>query len=252
MRLGQDVEVFLQDQAGKHISAIGFINAGKEDPFQIPDMAPGFTLQEDNVSLEYGMPPAASMEEWDRQIEAVMEKSKEFVQGLSFSRLSCAVFDQDQMMHPRAHIFGCQPDHDAWTGQCNPKPNPPHPFMRSAGGHIHIETKEDHIQVIRAMDLFLGVPSVLMDQGEERKQLYGKAGAHRKKPYGVEYRTLSNFWCFDQALRQWVWRNVELGLSQLGLADQYQTEILMAINENDKSVAEFLVEKCGLEVIYAV
>ena len=125
MRLGQDVEVFLQDQAGKHISAIGFINAGKEDPFQIPDMAPGFTLQEDNVSLEYGMPPAASMEEWDRQIEAVMEKSKEFVQGLSFSRLSCAVFDQDQMMHPRAHIFGCQPDHDAWTGQCNPKPNPP-------------------------------------------------------------------------------------------------------------------------------
>jgi hypothetical protein len=249
MRLGQDVEVFLQDAAGKHYSAIGMINADKWNPMQIPDMAHGFTLQEDNVALEYGMPPASSVEEWDASILAVMEKSKEYIKGLGFSRLSCKVFDKDQMMHPSAHRFGCEPDFCAWTKDANPKPQPPHPFMRSAGGHVHIETDQDPIQVIRAMDLFLGVPSVLMDEGEQRKQLYGKAGAHRVKSYGVEYRTLSNFWIFDSHLRQWVWRNTELALSQLGLADQYATEIQQAINDNDKAMAAYLCEILMLEVL---
>ncbi len=249
MRLGQDIETLLVDSTGKHISAIGYINADKWHPMQIPGMAQGFTLQEDNVALEYGMPPAASAEEWDRSILAVMEKSKEYVAGLSFSRLSCVVFDKDQMMHPSAHRFGCEPDFNAWTGETNPKPNPPHPFMRSAGGHIHVETQEDPCAVIRAMDLFLGVPSVLMDSGEERKQLYGKAGAHRVKKYGVEYRTLSNFWAFESAHRQWVWRATERALDNLGLAEDFADPILAAIDGNDKGAAEYLVHMLNLEVV---
>jgi len=59
------------------------------------------------------------------------------------------------------------------------------------------------------MDLYLGVPSVLMDKGELRKQLYGKAGAYRMKPYGVEYRTLSNFWIFSDTTIGWVWDNTD-------------------------------------------
>lgn len=249
MRLGQDVETFLVDSTGKHISAIGLINADKLHPMQIPNMEAGFTLQEDNVALEYGMPPAASMEEWDRSIVRVMEASRAYVKGLEFSKLSCTVFDKDQMMHPAAHQFGCEPDYCAWTGKANPKPQPPHPFMRSAGGHVHVETKEDPFLVIQAMDLFLGVPSVLMDKGEERKKLYGKAGACRVKPYGVEYRTLSNFWIFQKNLRDWVWNNTERALANIGVADAYQLEILDAINYGDKHSAQFLVEQLGLEVV---
>ena len=55
MRLGSDPEIFLKDSTGKHISAIGYIMADKWNPLQIPDMPKGFTLQEDNVSLEYGI-----------------------------------------------------------------------------------------------------------------------------------------------------------------------------------------------------
>jgi hypothetical protein len=48
------------------------------------------------------------------------------------------------------------------------------------------------------LDLFLGSTSVLMDHDPTslaRKKLYGGAGNHRWCPaYGVEYRTLSNFW----------------------------------------------------------
>lgn len=249
MRLGCDPEVFLQNSAGKPISSIGYIKADKWNPMQIPDMPKGFTLQEDNVSLEYGIPPAASAQEFIGSINAVMAKSLDYLPDLSFSKLSCIIFPEDQMEHPLAHIFGCEPDFDAWANKENRKPEPPHPFMRSAGGHIHVETERDGKLVVRLMDLFLGVPSVLMDTGEDRKKLYGKAGAHRIKPYGVEYRTLSNFWIFSDRLIQWAWDNTKRAVeSDLDVAS-YADDILKAINGNDKVVAKKLVDTFNLEVI---
>jgi len=251
MRLGSDPEVFLQDNAGNPISSIGYINADKWNPMQIPDMPAGYTLQEDNVSLEYGVPPSASADEFVQHINAVMEKSKEYLPNLSFSKLSCIVFPEEQMNHPSAHIFGCEPDFNAWTKEVNKKPEPPHPFMRSAGGHIHVETTKDPMAVIRAMDLFLGVPSVLMDNGEMRKQLYGKAGAFRAKSYGVEYRTLSNFWIFKNELIRWVWANTQRALDSVDAIDVVKEEarILRSINDNDKDTALALVKEYNLEVI---
>jgi hypothetical protein len=249
MRLGCDPETFLVDKNGKPISAIGYIKADKWNPMQIPDMPKGFTLQEDNVSLEYGIPPAASAQEFIGSINAVMQKSLDYLPELSFSKLSCIIFPEDQMEHPLAHIFGCEPDFDAWADKENRKPEPPHPFMRSAGGHIHVETEKDGKSVVRLMDLFLGVPSVLMDTGEDRKKLYGKAGAHRIKPYGVEYRTLSNFWIFSDRLIQWAWDNTQRAVESELDVSVYADRILQAINGNDKEVAKQLVEEFNLEVI---
>lgn len=50
---------------------------------------------------------------------------------------------------------------------------------------------------IPLMDLFCGIPSVLIDRSKDakiRRMLYGKAGDFRKPNYGLEYRSLSNFW----------------------------------------------------------
>ena len=248
-RLGADPEVLLQDENGTPRSVIGYINASKWNPMQIPKMAKGFTLQEDNVSLEYGIPPASSAEEFTAHIKLVMEKSLPYIKGLTFSKLSCIIFPEEEMQHPNAHIFGCEPDFNAWTEKMNRKPRPPHEFMRSAGGHIHVETQKDPVQVIKAMDLFLGVPSVLMDNGEERKKLYGSAGAHRVKPYGVEYRTLSNFWIFEDRLIKWAWDNSQRAVDCGFDVSVEQERILAAINDNDKSVAEQLVNDYQLEVV---
>lgn len=248
MRLGSDPEVFLQDNTGNPVSVIGYINADKWDPMQIPDMPVGYTLQEDNVALEYGIPPAASADEFVHHIQSVMTKSLDYLPELSFSKLSCIVFPEEQMKHPGAHVFGCEPDFNAWTKEMNPKPQPPHPLMRSAGGHVHVETQVDPIQAVRAMDLFLSVPAVLMDNGEERKQLYGKAGAHRPKSYGVEYRSLSNFWVFDEKLIRWVWRNTERAL-QAGDVSHEMKRILEAVNNNNKKVAQELINDYNLEVV---
>jgi len=249
MRLGSDPEVFLQDASGKPISSIGYINADKWNPMQIPDMPIGYTLQEDNVSLEYGIPPAASREEFIRSINLVMAKSLDYLPQLSFSKLSCIVFPEDQMEHPGAHMFGCEPDFNAWTGKENLKPTPPHPLMRSAGGHIHIETTQDPFSVARRMDFYAGVPSVLMDNGEQRKKLYGSAGACRVKKYGVEYRTLSNFWIFDDKYIGWAWDVSKQALDSTLCVEDYAEDIFEAINNNNKQVAQRLVDEFKLQVV---
>jgi hypothetical protein len=251
MRLGSDPEVFLM-QGNKHISSIGLIGAGKWNPAPMPGMAKGFTMQEDNVTVEFGIPPAASSDEFVAHIRDVQKRFLELEPTFTFSKLSCTIFDRDQMQDPLAHIFGCEPDFNAWTKKVNDKPEPPHPYMRSAGGHVHVESKANKYRLIQAMDLLLGVPSTLMDDGEDRKQLYGKMGAFRPKPYGAEYRVLSNYWIFDEKLIAWVWRASEkaetLAKSKFDLKP-LETLISRAINNNDKAVAQHLVNEYQLETV---
>lgn len=252
MRLGCDPEVFLQDAYGTPVSAIGYIGADKWAPLQVRGLRKGFTLQEDNVALEFGVPPASNADEFVKNIRTVMKAGLKKCEGLSFSRLSCTVFPKDQMLHPNAFVFGCEPDYNAWTKKENPKPMPPHKFMRSAGGHIHVETKQDPIAVVKAMDLCISVPAQLMDEGEKRKQLYGKAGAFRPKPYGCEYRSPSNFWIFDDELIRWVWRSTNRALSmvQEGFpVDNLREAIDECVNQGNKNVARELVKEFNLEVI---
>lgn len=256
MRLGADPEIFLMGRKdGQFKSIIGKIGGDKHHPVQIPTLPSGFTLQEDNVALEFGIPPAASSAEFVRNIRTAMLAGIRALPGERFSRLSCTIFPKEEMNHPSAFVFGCEPDYNAWTQQENPRPEPKHVYMRSAGGHVHIETKLDKENVIRACDLFLGVPSVLMDTGVERRALYGKAGAFRPKPYGVEYRTLSNFWIFKPRLIDWVWRNTERALDEVAETNGYMDwsfvadDVQHCINNGDKKLAEQLVKEFELEVV---
>lgn len=256
VRLGADPEVLLVDGAGKHISSIGLINADKWNPMQIEGMPVGFTLQEDNVTLEYGIPPAASAEEFFLHINSVMEKSKDWLKGLSFSKLSCVIYDKDQMKHPMAHVFGCEPDWCAWTDEENKKPVPPHEFMRSAGGHIHVETKKNPQAVVKAMDLFLSVPATVMDNGEDRKKLYGSWGAYRPKPYGLEYRSLSNFWIAPgesverrKQLCTWAFEQTQRAVESNLNLDPIAEYLDIAINKGDKDMAWSLIDEYKLAVV---
>jgi len=117
--------------------------------------------------------------------------------------------------------------------------------MRSAGGHIHVETSLDKAAVIRAMDLFLGVPSLILDsKGGMRRQLYGKAGAYRPKSYGVEYRTLSNFWIFKTIHAMWVWDQTEKALGFVQKFGELDDESIRdAINIKNVALARGLMKE---------
>ena len=253
MRLGCDPEVFLKKK-NKLISSIGRIGGNKQFPFQVPDLPPGFTLQEDNVSLEFGIPPASTKEEFRESIFKIMKAGKQLTH-LSYSPHSSAEFPPDQLEDPRSEIFGCEPDFNAWTRDVNPPIERFKPTLRSAGGHVHVETNLHKENVIRAMDLYLGVPAMLMDvEGDKRRLLYGKAGAFRPKPYGVEYRTLSNFWIFNPKHIDWIWDETERALDEVAehgddiISNLYSKEIVNCINNNDYHLATQLCERFDLHV----
>ena len=97
----------------------------------------------------------------------------------------------------------------------NPKPTCEDKNLRSCGGHVHVGTKHDPIHVVKAMDIYLGVPSLKLDPDKQRRKLYGKAGAFRFKSYGVEYRTLSNFWIWSKELQEWVFKQTNKALEHI-------------------------------------
>jgi hypothetical protein len=259
IKLGCDPEAFLIDEQGQLKSSIGLVGGSKYHPMPLP-LGDGYAVQEDNVAIEFNIPPAAGRSEYVESINKVLKfltDSLKTSYGLSMSPISAASFPESELVHPAAKVFGCDPDYNAWTLKRNPRPNATDKTLRSCGGHVHIgfdKTKIKTEQLIKLMDLFVGVPSVLMDKGELRKTLYGKAGAYRDKSYGGEYRTLSNFWVFNNSLIEWVWDNtsraVNAAEAQITLSEQDSLDIVNCINKNDKELAQRLVEKHNLQVVY--
>jgi hypothetical protein len=261
MRLGCDPEMFLADIRGHLKASCGLIGGTKEAPLPIPILGEGFAVQEDNVAIEFNIPPASTAREFVDSISRTIKVLNDGIHerhGLHVvNNLSAASFPPAELEAPAARVFGCDPDFNAWTGQKNPRPRAKDRNLRSCGGHIHIGDYDQMIpgeRIIKMMDLCTGVPSVLMDDGVERRKLYGKRGAYRNKPYGVEYRTLSNFWIFKPALIEWAFRQTEraVALAQEPFdIDALDARILEAIDGNSKDEARKLVREYNLEVCYA-
>ncbi len=260
LKVGADPEVFLAS-GDKFVSAIGLVNGTKENPKYFGD---NIFLQEDNVALEFSFKPATNKFELIHFIGMGLIKIEEVAKehGLDVAVVPSAIFEEDQLLHPNAMMFGCTPDFDAWKKQMNNAPNPMiNPGLRSAGGHIHIgydePTEETNLLIIKAMDLFIGVPSLEIDTDQRRRQLYGKAGCFRHKKYGVEYRTLSNFWIKDQETVSWIYDQILKAIEfinddQAYLLDNYEEKILKAINNNDLEAQEELIKTFNLAKFCAV
>jgi len=198
--LGADPELFLEDQVGKVISVIGKIGGTKDKPLPIKSLGKGFAIQEDNVLLEYNIPPSKSVLAWKDNHLAMLTYLAEKVGalGLKLSNKASHSMDADQLDHPMAWVFGCEPDFDAWGLKWNSKPESIDPNFRTAGGHVHISYDNPNpatsIKIARLCDLLIGAPLQEKDPDKLRAKFYGRPAAIRFKPYGLEYRTPSNYW----------------------------------------------------------
>jgi hypothetical protein len=251
--LGCDPEVLLVTPTGKFISSVGKIGGSKDAPMPIDE--DGNAVQEDNVSVEFNTPPCKSAAEFITHIN----KNKHWIQaraeamGLQVAIKPSAVFDDDQLLTPEAQEFGCEPDFNAWLdGKQNPRPSADNQNLRSCGGHIHIGLSDDDdmLEVVKAMDLFVGCMMMDFDDDTGRRELYGKAGAFRKKAYGVEYRTASNRWIEDDDKIQWVWNQTDKALEFVRSGRSFTEEegqmIQRCINTSDKDLLGILKEKFQL------
>lgn len=216
---GTDVELILA-RGGKFVSAIPIIKGDKKHP---EEMECGSLIQHDNVTLEFAIPPTTNEEDWLNKIKtALVNMRKRLPDDLEVLSVASGYFDQSELDHPEAKKFGCEPDFDAWSKSQN---NPPcaEATFRSCGGHIHIGAASlskdaKKWEMVRIMDLVHSMAMLCIDttpESVERKQLYGKAGCHRPKPYGVEYRTLSNTWISNPELARLIFRLTRDSLSLL-------------------------------------
>jgi len=249
--IGADPEFFIKKKYGGYASAVGLIGGSKWEPKKIDE--DGHAILEDNVAVEFNIKPASSFDEFRSSIHKVLDHIRGILPGYEFSKESAVSFPQEELMTPEAQMFGCEPDFDAWRECVNEKPCADDKNLRSAGGHIHVGSDlaiSNPVAVIRAMDLFLGVPSTQLDAGTLRRELYGKAGCFRAKSYGTEYRTLSNFWIFDDSLIQWAFDGTQRALefvekgNTIDVADGYR--IQRCINTNNPDDFDFLKAKFAL------
>jgi hypothetical protein len=224
--IGADPELFVVDDKGRFVSAEGLIPGTKEEPYPVT----GGAVQVDGMAAEFNIHPSQNFTEFNDNIEMVLyELRKMLPVGYQLVNKASVVFDEDvwNVSPDQAKILGCSPDFNAWEGSANPPPNPSdNPRMRTAAGHLHFgwtsgKAADDitHINhcndLVKQLDYFLGLWSIIEDPDPVRRSLYGKAGACRYKHYGVEYRVLSNFWVLNPVKRLQVWDRAVSAISSM-------------------------------------
>jgi hypothetical protein len=184
-------------------------------------------------------------------------------------------------------VFGCDPSINIYEeGEDKTskiKVDPKKYLKRSAGGHSHLGNAyinyitdkrysengeyDEYIKaakrieqalkkspdiMVSVLDIIVGNTCVLLDRAEgnkERRENYGRAGEYRLKPYGIEYRSLSNFWLRSYQLMSFVTGLCRFAVHLVSestpendyikaLFDAVSREdIVKAINENDEKLA---------------
>lgn len=265
--VGADPEFFFKDsRTSQVVPAVGTIGGTKEKPIPIPDLGRGFAMQEDNVMAEYNIPAAEDSAQFARSIVGGWRGVALYVQSKHPHMVpdvgACArLFTDEQLNNSQAMTFGCSRDFNAYEqGRALPSPDPNYlkdegGAWRFAGGHIHLGIKrKDPVPdfvIAQFADVYLGLPSVVLDKQEKRRELYGSAGRYRPTEWGIEYRTLSNFWVWDESLANQIGArafNMGYYLESVSIDDLQTTfaevpwpDVQKAINKEDEEMAADLI-----------
>jgi hypothetical protein len=225
--LGSDPEYVIKNRNGEVVSAPMALQLA-HDLEEPPKVNTRFgAVFADNVNLELSIDYAKSKQEFLEKTRGALHIAHKIV-GEDFTLHAIPSLDwpKAQLNHPICKKFGCQPDYDAFEERENEIPQGAQErSFRTAGGHVHIgydaitePTFENRIQAVKLFELIAGIPGVLLDSTPDsvkRRMLYGGAGAHRPKPYGVECRSQSNYWTQTPQLVNFMWDASEIVATEL-------------------------------------
>lgn len=264
---GCDPELFIFDMnTGEYISPDNFIPGTKAEPYKVP----GGAVQQDGMAAEFNIDPVDNFTDFNKNIKKVLNSLKLFVPpSCTLVAKPTAVFSEKVWgeTSETSKELGCSPDFNAWTGKVNPPPDPSKassPRLRTASGHLHVGWTDEanmsdpsHVKncldLVKQMDWFLGPWSVTQDGDTVRRELYGKAGACRFKPYGVEYRVLSNFWVTNLEGRKQVWNRMNAAIWSMankffpettaGQGFDFNGAVIQSINDSkvDSTLSDFFL-----------
>lgn len=238
---GCDPELFVfNEKTQQFLSALKYVKGTKEKPFPVE----GGATQLDGVAAEFNITPVDNEDDWIDNINKVYNRmlvdlpsdcilrptpvayfKKEYFEGLSMEE----------------KLLGCSPDYDAYTKKQNIPPSTSE-YFRTGSGHIHVgyDTsnlrekglyESDVIRRVKQLDRVLYFPSLFWDSSKKRRTLYGAAGSFRYKPYGFEYRVLSNAWLQDEDLMSWVFNATKTAMQLYDIGEYL-------FDEKDEAPAE--------------
>lgn len=226
LQAGTDAEVFLT-QNGKPVPVCGLVGGTKENPKPVPELGDGYAVQEDNVMLEFNIPPASDSKAFSDSIGKMLNHITSEMQKrkLQIEYQSSMHFSPEQLQSEQARRFGCEPDYCVWTRSVNSivRDTPTLESLRTAAAHLHVSYKYndgapeiyDQEMVVKMFDTMIGAPGIARWPDITRRALYGKCGAFRPKPYGIEYRVLGNEWIKTDEDRRWVFNRAQIALHML-------------------------------------
>jgi len=259
-QIGSDVEFFLQDiNTKKIVTAENIIKGTKKDPFYFEPNNNYYATSLDCVLAEGNIPPCKTEGEFYSAMNHLIKYINNFIPNqLQTLAIPVAELDEDQLQSETACTFGCASSLDCWTLK-EVRPFPKGDRYRSAGTHLHIGYEEPNfktnINIIRAMDLYLGIPSVLIEPKNKRKEVgYGLAGNMRQTRWGAEYRVLSSYFASNEKLIKWCFRNTEAAINfvndeKSSIIENLGKEISHIINNNDVELAKKYVNDFNIELI---
>lgn len=186
---------------------------------------------------------------------------------------------EDKLLNELDEVFimlGCMPSFNAYGQKGLHVKDCRKLKYRFAGGHLIFglgKTKPKYRDLVKVMDSILGIWSVGAARHIDnpiRRQYYGLAGEFRTpkfgKTFGVEYRTLSNFWLASPQLMRMTWAIAIQAMSfahsryaKLWAADE--NEVQETINycdvkraneilERNKLIFQWLLKDYPIEFIY--
>lgn len=207
-KYGQAMKNVVAQSRPEWVPICGQLGGTKKEPLQIPGLPKGYLQQEDGAAVEFNIPPCTDAAEFSKSIGRA---TSTLISALNKKQLdiirhnSVLLTPEILTKFPNLAGVGCDPDYSAYEDIGQPrKPLPSSLSMvRGAGGHIHIGYDKTAIPenvLVRLLDLCVCLPFLRYDHQGERRKWWGLPGIHRPKPYGVEYRTLSNFWLFDSTV----------------------------------------------------
>jgi hypothetical protein len=218
--MGADPEYAVFNRSTNQPVIISYEIPGKKaEPFKLTK---DISVQPDGVAIEMTMTPSYTKEEFVNKLLSSERIADAFVKNINpdyeIRAIGSAHYPMNELRkHKECMEFGCSPSYCAYTGASFEIKSAASTTLRTFGQHRHVGFKlhpmdENYYKIIesiiKSMDVFLGIPALLLDTDMERRELYGKAGDFRLKQIEdlciLEYRTLSGALGMNKEVHEWI------------------------------------------------
>lgn len=200
IKYGVDLEFFVKDENKNIVSLPSAIIGSKKNPIRQRN---GGVLHKDNALLEIATPPCYSVAQLIKNVSWQINDVMNFLpKGHTLFASSYQDIDREILRSDKENMsIGCNPVSNAYGRKFKQKLDK---TGRGAGLHIHMSpVHKDHVKdLIKQLDVSIGMPSLFMDEDCKRRETFGRAGNYRARPLKikdlndyriVEYRVLGAF-----------------------------------------------------------